>query len=49
MDIIQNILAYLVLAIAVFYLVNKFLLSKPIFFGKKKSAKACGQDDCGCH
>ncbi|MDI1256930.1 MAG: FeoB-associated Cys-rich membrane protein [Flavobacterium sp.] len=39
----QEILAFSALAIAVFFLARKF------FFKKKKSAKNCGSDDCGCH
>ena len=39
---IQEIIAYTVLAVAVFYLIRKF-------FFKKKSGKNCGGDDCGCH
>lgn len=39
---IQSILAYIVLAIAVSFLVKKF------FFKKKKSNGNCG-DDCNCH
>jgi hypothetical protein len=38
---IQEILVYLTLAIAVVFLVKKF------FFKKKKTDKNCG-DDCGC-
>ncbi|MBT8280023.1 MAG: hypothetical protein KJO16_00465 [Muriicola sp.] len=45
---IQTILVYIVLFIALAYLVNKFLLPKKIRLGKKTSS-ACGQDDCGCH
>ncbi|OYU80986.1 MAG: FeoB-associated Cys-rich membrane protein [Flavobacterium sp. BFFFF1] len=39
----QQILAFTALALSVGYLVKKF------FFKKKKSAKHCGTDDCGCH
>jgi len=46
---LQNILTYIVLAIAVGYLVKKFFLPKALFISKKNEAKACGQDDCGCH
>ena len=43
--IIQNILVFSALAIALLFLVRKFIW-KP----KKKSSKACGNDDgCGCH
>ncbi|MCK8479084.1 FeoB-associated Cys-rich membrane protein [Psychroserpens algicola] len=44
--IIQNILVFTSLALAIWFLLQKFGL-----FPKKKVAtnKACGQDDCGCH
>ncbi len=49
MDIIQHILVYITVAISAFYLINKFLLPKSVWAGKKNNSKACGQDDCGCH
>ena len=39
---IQNILTYITLGIAVVFLVKKF------FFEKKKTDKNCGED-CNCH
>jgi membrane protein implicated in regulation of membrane protease activity len=39
---IQEIIAFVALAIALAFLVRKF-------FWKKKSKKNCGDDDCGCH
>ncbi|MBT8290160.1 hypothetical protein ACA086_03060 [Muriicola sp. E247] len=45
---IQSVLVYLVLFIALAYLVNKFLLPKKLWSGKKSSSP-CGEDDCGCH
>ena len=39
---IQEILSYIALGIALVVLYQKF-------FGKKKSKKNCGKDDCGCH
>ncbi|WP_142784372.1 FeoB-associated Cys-rich membrane protein [Changchengzhania lutea] len=43
--LLQNILAFSALIVAVGFLVAKFIW-KP----KKKSSKACGGDDgCGCH
>jgi hypothetical protein len=39
---VQEILTYVALAVAVFFLYQKF-------FGKKKPKKNCGGDDCGCH
>ncbi len=49
MDFLQNILVYVVLAVAVGYLAKKFLLPKSSFASGKGDAKACGKDDCGCH
>jgi len=44
--IIQNILVFSALAIALLFLVRKFVW-KP---KKVKSSSACGSDDgCGCH
>ncbi|MBC9794918.1 FeoB-associated Cys-rich membrane protein [Sinomicrobium weinanense] len=40
---IQTILVYAALAIAVGFLVKKF------FLPKKKTKKACSNQDCGCH
>jgi hypothetical protein len=40
--IMQQILAYFALGIALAYLYNKF-------FWKKKPKKNCSDDDCGCH
>lgn len=40
---LQEILAYITLAIAVVFLFKKFFIKK-----KKKSDKNCG-DDCSCH
>lgn len=39
---VQEILAYSILAVAIFFLVRKF-------FWKKKKDKNCGNGDCGCH
>jgi len=39
---IQEILAFSALAIAVVFLIKKF-------FWKKKKAKNCGGDNCGCN
>ena len=49
MDFLQNILVYSILAVAVSYLVKKFLLPKSLFASNKGNAKGCGKDDCGCH
>jgi len=42
-DLIQNILIFIALGIALLFLVRKY-----IWKSKKKAAKACGNDDCGC-
>ena len=39
---IQEIIAFFVLCIAIYFLYYKF-------FGAKKSKKNCGNNDCGCH
>ncbi|MBD0833916.1 FeoB-associated Cys-rich membrane protein [Aestuariibaculum suncheonense] len=41
--LIQNILVFSAVALALLYLIRKF------FWKKKKSKKACGEDNCGCH
>ncbi|MDP5158542.1 MAG: FeoB-associated Cys-rich membrane protein [Flaviramulus sp.] len=42
--IIQNILVFSALGIAILFLVKKYLFKKPV------SKKACGGNDgCGCH
>lgn len=45
---LQQLLVYIIVALAVGYLVWKFLLPKSMLFGKKKGSKSCGQDNCGC-
>jgi glycopeptide antibiotics resistance protein len=42
--IIQNILVFITLGFALTYIMRRFIW-KP----KKKTSKACGNDDCGCH
>ena len=49
MSILQNILVYITVALALAYLVKKFLLPKSLFAGKKRSSKSCGDGDCGWH
>lgn len=46
---LQDILVYITVAVAVGYLVKKFLLPKSLFAGKKSNSKSCGGGDCGCH
>ncbi len=45
----QSILVYIILAIAVGYLIKKFLLPRSLFVSGSDKSKPCGQDDCGCH
>lgn len=40
---IQEIIAFIALVIALAFLIKKFFLKK------KKSDKNCGSDDCDCH
>ncbi|WP_439153218.1 FeoB-associated Cys-rich membrane protein [Winogradskyella sp.] len=42
--IIQNILVFSALTLALVFLIKKFVWSP-----KKKSSSGCGTDDCGCH
>lgn len=47
--IIQEILVYITLALALGFLVKKFFLPKPAKNNKKGFAKSCGQSgNCGC-
>jgi len=39
---VQEIIAYALLGVAIFFLVRKF------FFKKKKKGGDCGSNDCGC-
>jgi len=47
MAILQNILVLVIFAIALGYLITKFIW-KPAFL-KKKSDSSCGSSNCGCH
>jgi large-conductance mechanosensitive channel len=38
---LQEIIAFVILALALFFLIKKF-------FFKKNKAKGCGDNDCGC-
>lgn len=49
MELLQSILVYITLTIAVGYLVKKYILPKSLFSTKKGNNKACGDGDCGCH
>ncbi|WP_338732151.1 FeoB-associated Cys-rich membrane protein [Mangrovimonas cancribranchiae] len=44
-DLIQNILAFTTLGIALLFLVRKFIWNPK----SATSKKACGDTDCGCH
>ncbi|WP_343487127.1 hypothetical protein [Allomuricauda sp. d1] len=47
---IQTILAYSILAMAIGYLAKRYVLPKSIFSSTKHDIdKGCGSDDCGCH
>lgn len=43
--LIQNILVFTALGIAVLFLVRKFLWKKAV----KPNDASCGANDCGCH
>ncbi len=49
MALLQTILVFITLTIAVGYIVKKFLLPKTLFVSKKEKTKTCGDGDCGCH
>jgi len=49
MELLQHILVYITLALALGYIVKRFFLPKSLFVSKKGTSKSCGQDDCGCH
>ncbi len=49
MAVIQSLLVYVIVALAVGYILKKFFLPKTLFASKKSSNKSCGSDSCGCH
>ncbi len=52
MALLQTVLVYIILIIAVGYILKKFFLPKALFASKNEKkglGKACGQNDCGCH
>jgi len=49
MVLFQEILVYIILLLAVGFVVKKFFLPRSLFSSKKEYKKACGQEDCGCH
>ncbi len=48
MELIQTILVYLTLVIALGYLLKKFILPKRLFSTKKGNTTGC-DDNCACH
>lgn len=48
MEVIQQILVYLFLFLAVGYLFIKYFLPKRLKLKKAKNAKGCSSSDCGC-
>jgi len=49
MVLFQEILVYIILLIAIGFIVKKFFLPRSLFFSKKEYKKVCGEEDCGCH
>lgn len=50
MDLLQEILVFITFAIAVGYMITKFIWKPKFVFGSKKASKACGETGCGsCH
>ena len=49
MSVLQPILVYLTLAIAIFYLAKKYVLPKRLFASKKVTKSGCEEGNCGCH
>nr|WP_236642061.1 FeoB-associated Cys-rich membrane protein [Dokdonia sinensis] len=47
MEIAQNIIVFIIFALAVGYLFSKFVWMPP--FLKKKASGGCGDRNCGCH
>jgi len=46
---IQSILMYITLTIAVAYVVKLYFLPKKMFASKKPQQKSCGSSNCGCN
>lgn len=49
MEILQEILVFITFAIAVGYIIIKFIWKPGFIFGTKKSSKACGDGCDSCH
>jgi uncharacterized membrane protein YciS (DUF1049 family) len=46
---LQEILVLITFLFAVGFIITKFIWKPAFFKQKKKSDKACGAKDCGCH
>lgn len=49
MDSIQSILVYVIVVIAIGYLLKIYFLPKTLFSSKKAKNKSCANDTCGCN
>jgi len=49
MEMIQEILVFIIFIIAAGYIVTKFIWKPAFMKSGSKSDKACGSSDCGCH
>ena len=49
MEVFQEILVFFTFALALGYMITKFIWKPAFLKPKKKSAKSCGVTDCGCH
>jgi uncharacterized membrane protein YwzB len=48
MQLLQEILVFIIFAIAVGYMITKFIWKPALLKARKKSDKNCGVSDCGC-
>lgn len=48
MILLQEILVFIIFAIAVGYMVTKFIWKPAFLKSKKDNAKSCGVSGCGC-
>lgn len=49
MDLVQNIAVFLIVSLAVAFLVTKYIWMPPFLKKKSASKSGCGSDGCGCH
>lgn len=49
MVIFQEILVFITFAIALGYMITKFIWKPAFLKPKKQTTKACGVSGCGCH